>query len=237
MKRLALLRARALRILLAPLVLLLCAALGAALVFAILSMPPAMIDMPAQVQSQLAQSGVKHDVTAVLLNFRGYDTLLEVAVLLLALLGVLAGTDVEKRRRAPGMRPGLPLLQAFARLLVPVMVLVAGYLLWAGAHAPGGAFQAAAVLAAAAVLLHLARLLQAWATPRLLQRWGLVGGLLLFIAVASLPLITGDFMLQYPAAWAGALILLVETGLSASLGLLLAGLFLSLSDDGMEFEK
>jgi multisubunit Na+/H+ antiporter MnhB subunit len=222
----------------ALLVLLLCAALGGALVYALLQLPPVALQMPTQVATHLDASGVTHAVTAVLLNFRGYDTLLEVAVLLLALLGVLAGTDIEKRSRIPGARPGLPILQAFACLLVPLMVLVAGYLLWAGAHAPGGAFQAAAVLAAAAVLLHLARMLPAWATPRRLQRWGLVAGLLLFLGVAALPMATGSgFMLQYPPAWAGALILLVETGLSASLGLLLAGLFLSLSDDGMEFEK
>ena len=33
-------------------------------------------------------SGVRNPVTAVLLNFRGYDTLLEMGVLLVALLGV-----------------------------------------------------------------------------------------------------------------------------------------------------
>ena len=40
----------------------------------------------APVAAHLAESGVTHPVTAVLLNYRGYDTLLEIAVLLLALL-------------------------------------------------------------------------------------------------------------------------------------------------------
>jgi len=222
----------------ALLFLLFCAALGAVLVWSILRLPPSVLSMPPEVDAQLHASGVEHPVTAVLLNFRGYDTMLEVAVLLLALLGVLAGTAVEKRRRSPGVRPGLPMLQAIARLLVPLMVLVAAYLLWAGAHAPGGAFQSAAVLAAAGVLLHLARMLPAWSTPHRMQRWGLAGGLLVFLAVAALPALSGSgMMLQYPLAWAGALILLIETALACSLGLLLAGLFLSLSDDGMEFER
>ena len=219
------------------LVLLSCAVLAGTLLFAMLQLPPAAVNLPAQVDAQRAASGVAHPVTAVLLNFRGYDTLLEVAVLLLALLGVLAGTGVEKRRRVIGVHPGLPLLKTFARLLAPLMVLVAGYLLWAGSHRPGGAFQAAAVLTGGAVLLHLARILPAWATPGALQRWGLVAGFLLFLLVAVLPtLVAEGLMLQYPKAWAGALILLIETGLAGSLGLLLAGLFLSLSDDGMEFE-
>ena len=40
-----------------------------------------------QIDAAMAQSGVDHPVTAVLLNFRAWDTLLELAVLLLALLG------------------------------------------------------------------------------------------------------------------------------------------------------
>jgi hypothetical protein len=43
-----------------------------------------------QVLARIGESGVSNPVTAVLLNFRGYDTLLELAVLLAALLGILA---------------------------------------------------------------------------------------------------------------------------------------------------
>jgi hypothetical protein len=37
-------------------------------------------------------------------------------------------------------------------------------------------------------------------------------------------------LLRYPPEWAGALILLIESALTLSLGLILAGLFLSLGD-------
>jgi multisubunit Na+/H+ antiporter MnhB subunit len=220
----------------ALLVLVLCTALGLGLAWAMLQSPAPAVQLPVLVEARIAESGVSHPVTAVLLNFRAYDTLLEVAVLLLALLGVLAGTSVE-RRRPSGWQPGLPILRAFARLLTPLMVLVAGYLLWAGSHAPGGAFQAGAVLAAAGVLLHLARLLPAWSTPQRALRWSLAGGFLVFLGIAALPVLgAGGVLLEYPPAAAGALILLVEAALAASLGLLLGGLFLLLSDDGMEFE-
>lgn len=213
-----------------------CLCLALALVGAMLQLPPAAIDLPGMVEAQRPASGVDHPVTAVLLNFRGYDTLLEVAVLLLALIGMLAGTRIEQRRRARGFHPGVPLLKVFVRLLAPLMLLVAGYLLWAGAYQPGGAFQAAAVLGGAAVLLHLARIVPAWGTPNRLRRCALVAGLLLFLFFASVPLALGTgTLLQYPPEWAGAMILIIESGLAASLGLLLAGLFLSLSDDGMEF--
>ncbi len=217
-------------------VVLACITLASSLVAAMLLLPPATIDLRAMVETQMPASGVEHPVTAVLLNFRGYDTLLEVAVLLLALVGMLAGTRVERRRRAAGFHPGVPLLKTSTRMLIPLMILVSGYLLWAGASRPGGAFQAAAVLGGAAVLLHLARIIPAWLAPTRVHRAGVVAGLLLFLLVAALPLLGGETLLTFPPHWAGALILLIETGLTASLGLLLAGLFLTLSDDGVEFQ-
>lgn len=210
-------------------VLLLAAVLAATLIAALLDLPAPAVDLPAAVAANLAQSGVAHPVTAVLLNFRGYDTLLEVAVLLLALLGMLAIADHEQKERAPLVSPGEPVRQTLARLAAPLMILDAGYLLWAGAHRPGGAFQAGAVLAAAAVLLNLVRLLPAWSRPGLLLRVGLAGGFFIFLAVAVALLVKGS-LLQYPPSRAGELILLIEAGLTLSLGLILAGLFLLLAD-------
>lgn len=221
----------------ALLVVLLCAALGLGLAWTMLQLPAPALRLAAQVDARITDSGVSHPVTAVLLNFRAYDTLLEIAVLLLALLGVLAGTRVERRRPALRQLTGLPYLRTFARLMAPLAVLVAGYVLWAGSHQPGGAFQAGAILAAAGVLLHLARMLPAWATPQRTLRCGLAAGFLIFLTVAALPLLAASgTLLQYPPGAAGALILLIEASLTVSLGLLLGGLFLLLSDDGMEFE-
>jgi len=91
-----------------------------------------------------------------------------------------------------------------------------------------GAFQAGAVLAAAAVLLHLVGLLPGWNRPGLRLRIGLAAGFALFLALAA-ALLTQGSLLQYPPAAAGALILLIESGLTVSLALILAGLFLFLS--------
>ncbi|MBD3619072.1 MAG: sodium:proton antiporter [Chromatiales bacterium] len=204
-------------------VILLSAGLGLALAWAMLDLPPAPVHLPAQVAVSLAVSGVDHPVTAVLLNFRSYDTLLEVGVLLLALLGMLAAGATPER---PTSLPPDPMLEGLARLLVPLMVLTAGYLLWAGAFRPGGAFQAAAVLAGAGVLLRLAGPVTAWTPPGRMLRLGLAAGFVVFLAVAALGLAQGA-MLEYPRVWAGSLILAVEAGLTVSLGLTLAGLFLA----------
>lgn len=210
-------------------------ALGRAML-AMLAQPAPALRLAAHANEQLGASGVRHPVTAVLLNFRGYDTLLEIAVLLLALLGVLA---VSRSAPASGQRARAPpqaLLWSMARTLAPLMVLVAAYLLWAGARQPGGAFQAGAVLAAMAVLLYLAGLMPPWNEPGLALRAALAAGFLLFLAVAA-ALLRHGALLAYPAPLAGALILAIEAGLTLSLGLMLAGLYLWLPDEHEEFDN
>lgn len=168
------------------------------------------------------RSGVGHPVTAVLINFRGYDTLLEMAVLLLALIGV--------RSLAPGSFHPLPapdaVLDRLTRLYTPLMMLVAGYLLWRGADAPGGAFQAGAVLGASGVLL----LLAGWRLPSSLRGWPLrlviILGVAVFGGMAALLAWYNGELLQYPVGHAGALILLVESAAALSIGITLAALYL-----------
>jgi multisubunit Na+/H+ antiporter MnhB subunit len=206
-------------------VILAAAIFAALLIAALFELPPPVVHLPAAVAAQMDNSGTAHPVTAVLLNFRGYDTLLEIGVLLLALIVILA---VSPREESAAPARAEPVLQALARIAVPLMLLAAVYLLWAGAHRPGGAFQAGAVLGAAAVLLFLAGLLPGWNAPTLRLRAGLAGGFLVFLAVAAALLFQGG-LLTYPPEWAGSLILLIEAALTVSLGLILAGLFLFLS--------
>lgn len=54
----------------------------------ILSLPTEWSGLSHHVAARLDASGARNPVTAVLLNFRGYDTLLEIGVLLLAALAV-----------------------------------------------------------------------------------------------------------------------------------------------------
>ena len=65
-------------------------ALTSVLGWTVWTLPPFSDRMQRLVASNMAVSGVENPVTAVLLNFRGYDTLLEIGVLLLAALSVLS---------------------------------------------------------------------------------------------------------------------------------------------------
>ncbi|MDX2505604.1 MAG: sodium:proton antiporter, partial [Gammaproteobacteria bacterium] len=94
--------------------------------YAVLSLPIEAPGLSLLVAEKLDASGVSNPVTAVLLNFRGYDTLLEMAVLFLALLGVWSlGGKPERCESAPGA-----VLEMLSRLLIPLFIMVAGYLLW-----------------------------------------------------------------------------------------------------------
>lgn len=202
------------------------AMLATMLVSAIHHLPEAPVDLRPLVASAMPASGVEHPVTAVLLNFRSYDTLLEMGVLLLAVIVLLS---VRDRTMPPVPQPADPVPQALARLVAPLATLLGIYLLWAGAFRPGGAFQAGALLAAALVLLHLTGLLRGWGRPGAGLRACLAGGLLLFLLIAAV-LLAGGSLLGYPPGAAGPLILLIESGLTVSIACMLGGLFLFLSD-------
>lgn len=171
--------------------------------------------LPALAIEQLPASGVDHPVTAVLLNYRAWDTLLELVVLLLALLGVRQLQSAKQITPRPW-----PLLLAWSRMLAPLALLVGGYLLWRGAFAPGGAFQAGALLAAGAVILRLNHLLPpvSWENGwvRLLVVLGLVVFLAVGLAILGLGL-GGTAWLEYPAEQAGALILTIEIAAALSI--------------------
>jgi len=189
--------------------------------WAVLSLPPEAVFMD-PVPENLAASGVSNPVTAVLLNFRAYDTFLEVAVLLLSVAAVWSLATVQVARdRAP-----VRLVQTVVvHLLAPLMVVAAGYLLWIGSKAPGGAFQAGAMLGGVGVLLVLSRpdlavLREGWALRALL-----VAGMLGFLVVGALVMVFKRHLLEYPPQASGGLILLIEAAATLSIGATLAVLF------------
>jgi len=196
--------------------------LAVGLSYAVLSLPAQAPGLSDHVAENIKTSGVSNPVTAVLLNFRAYDTLLEMGVLLLALLGVWSLSRVpEKSAASPG-----PVLDTLSRLLVPLLILVAGYLLWVGADAPGGAFQAGAVLGAAGVLLLLVGWYPGTGFSGLALRIALVTGLGTFIAAGLVFIVVGRRLLEFPPPFAAALILLIEAAATLSIGITLAALFL-----------
>ncbi len=194
------------------------AGLGPALWHASRPLGDASVGLTDALAGVLPLTGVDHGVTGVLLNLRSYDTLLEMAVVLAAVLVVvsLSGPDPRTESTVP------PVQRSATALLVPVLLLLAAWLLFAGSTRPGGAFQSGAVLAGVVILLHLA------ARPvlppgRRRSTAVAAGGLLSFVLVAAVgPLLLGGPWLQLAPAWAGTLIIVLESLLAVSIGASLA---------------
>lgn len=170
--------------------------------------------------ANLATTGVSNPVTAVLLNYRAYDTLLELAVLLAALLGIWS-----LGAATPGFQPAGAVLWSMVGWVVPLLILTGGYLLWVGGHAPGGAFQAGALLGAAGVVLRLSGDTTAGLPSVAAQRWLAVSGVAVFVGVGLATMAAGLGFLTYPSAWAKWLILLIETAATIAIGTTLAAAY------------
>lgn len=171
------------------------------------------------VENSLHVSGVSHPVTAVLLNFRAFDTLLEVVVLVVAFLAFLGLAPTAKH--AIFFRPGgMP--KFLVRTLTPFFLLGTVYLWLIGSKDSGGAFQAATLLATL-IIFHRFSGYRLFYTPFLL-RLGVVVGVGVFLGAGVVSLWWGEFF-TYTTPFAGGVILVVEFFLTLTLGVMLAGFF------------
>ncbi|MBN2460025.1 MAG: Na(+)/H(+) antiporter subunit B [Candidatus Cloacimonetes bacterium] len=95
-------------------------------------------------------------VTAVVVAYRGFDTLGEVIVLFLAATGV--GFLMQKRQKAyPKSNPASEILRTGSDVLLPVIILTGTYIFLHGHLTPGGGFQGGVVIASGFLLQFLAR--------------------------------------------------------------------------------
>ena len=114
-------------------------------------------------EQEPVELGAANLVTAVVVTYRGLDTLGEVSVLFVAAAGIallLGGPRREEddeveplsSRRAPG-----EILTTGVQLLLPLVVTFGVYIFLHGHLTPGGGFQGGAVIASAVLLMMLAR--------------------------------------------------------------------------------
>ena len=110
-------------------------------------------------ENTASETGAQNIVAAIIVTYRGLDTLGEVTVLFLtaAIVGlVLAQSRAPKKVAGHGILPPGELLTTGARILVPMILLFGAYVFINGHLTPGGGFQGGAVLASGAILLLLA---------------------------------------------------------------------------------
>ena len=152
----------------------------------------------AEVQTVLAQATFEYPVTAVLLDFRGFDTWLELGVLLCAVLGILGISSRPSLPTGPPPAPPDPVGTWALNILFPFMILIGGYLLWLGAFAPGGAFQSGVILAAAGVMLWQSGRPCLICVPFFWLRLCLVSGFGAFLLLALTCVVRGQELFTHP---------------------------------------
>jgi multicomponent Na+:H+ antiporter subunit B len=103
--------------------------------------------------------GAANLVTAIVVTYRGLDTLGEVSVLFLAATGIAV---LLRRRKGGAQTPAAEkrgsseILRTGTDLLVPIIVLFGAYIFINGHLSPGGGFQGGAVVASSVMLSFLA---------------------------------------------------------------------------------
>lgn len=102
--------------------------------------------------------GAANIVTAIIVTYRGLDTLGEVTVLFLT--AAIVGLVLERGSRQAAvpdrdLPPPGELLSTGTRLLVPLILLLGAYVFTNGHLTPGGGFQGGAILASAMLLVLL----------------------------------------------------------------------------------
>jgi multicomponent Na+:H+ antiporter subunit B len=107
--------------------------------------------------------GAPNVITGILLTYRAFDTLGEVAVLFMVAAGVglVLGPSGQRRRSSPRKavgpaRPSSEIVQSGAQILAPLISIFAAYIIMNGHRSAGGGFQGGAVIASGVLLLVLA---------------------------------------------------------------------------------
>jgi multicomponent Na+:H+ antiporter subunit B len=202
----------------------------------------------------VAETGMRNLVTAVLLVYRGFDTLLEVVVIFSALVAVLAlprgqaarPGDRDDRpsvasltRKGPGATahaiPVSPVVTFVVHLLGPFIAVFALASLYRGHVSPGGGFQSAAIFGALFIALALVegRARVARLVPLGARVWLQALGPLMFAFVGLVGWVLTGAFLGYPADAASyvlreAMVVTVELGIAVGGAVILAQLFMAM---------
>ncbi|MGB5833501.1 MAG: monovalent cation/H+ antiporter subunit A [Thiohalocapsa sp.] len=131
-------------------------------------------------------------VNVILVDFRGFDTLGEITVLAVAAIGIymllnglrLHAPDRDSSGRSWSWDTHPLILATFSRLLLPLALLVAVFILLRGHNLPGGGFIAGLIAAVALILQYLANGI-AWTQPRISGQMHPLIGLGLLTATAT----------------------------------------------------
>lgn len=203
----------------------------------------------------IVQTEVPNVVTAVLADFRGFDTMFETVVIFVAGLAIIGVLSIFRSRDGDKSPPeeaepdtseaGDLIVRTTCRLLVPVIQLFALYVLAHGHHSPGGGFQSGVILGASFILIAIAYGLPT-ALLRLSEKRAITlaaVGVIIYAGIGLLAMLLGGNFLDYsvlhkilPATnetWARSHAMLgVETGVAFTVMAIMFAIYANLASRG-----
>jgi multicomponent Na+:H+ antiporter subunit B len=137
--------------------------------------------------------GAANLVTAVVVTYRGLDTLGEVTILFVtaAIISFFLRSDSESSDRK--VRETSILLQSASSFLVPLIFMFGAYIFINGHLTPGGGFQGGAVMASGLVLMFLAQPLRKAGTMLISIAESISGVAYVFLGLAGI-FLAGGFL-------------------------------------------
>jgi len=156
------------------------------------------------IEQSVPGGGGANVVNVTLVDFRGFDTMGEIAVLGIGALGVyilLLGLRVPRLHQ--GQRPKLTetpfpvILRTLARPLLPLSILIGVFLFLRGHNAPGGGFVAGLVVSIAIILQYLSNGI-AWSGQRLEVNYRrmIAVGIIFAVGTGLVSLLFGELFLK-----------------------------------------
>ena len=205
---------------------------------------------PGYIEQGYHETATPNVVTAVLADYRSYDTMFESVVVFAAALVVMLvlRRTAHEHRSILLLRPTREgrdtVLRGAAQSIIPVMQIFALYVLCHGHYSPGGGFQGGVIFGASFILLALCYNLK-FSMNRFREHavlWCCAGGVLLYAGVGAVCLAMGFNFLGY-AGLAGLLgvsdvmarshgILAVEIGVGITVMAVMVSLYNDLASGG-----
>ncbi len=105
-------------------------------------------------ENTLTETGAVNTVTAIVVSYRGFDTLGEVTVLFLAATG-LGAILFDKRGKKRRRQYASVIVRVTSNILYPLIVLLGAYVFVHGHLTPGGGFQGGAIIATGVLLMFM----------------------------------------------------------------------------------
>jgi multicomponent K+:H+ antiporter subunit A len=140
-------------------------------------------------EKSVPEGGGSNVVNVILVDFRGFDTMGEIAVLMLAAIGIVVMLYERKPTHPDGVQPLIEerfpaMLTTITRPMMALILVMAFYIFMRGHNLPGGGFIAGLVASVALIIQFLASG-RAWTNERLTVDFARMGAVGVIIAVCT----------------------------------------------------